>query len=121
MKSIITITLILIFNFSYGQGYPPVENAEPSTEEIANTITDKYDSELAMTAKQKALFKIKVEDFLVMRKKILDKYDGQDELDALVNLQAEETLAMNDVLTRIQMGIYKKIKPEIQPLKMVQN
>ena len=51
---------------------------------------------------------------------IESKYEGREELSALTELQVQETLDMNDILTRIQMQVYKKVKPEIQPLKMVE-
>lgn len=119
MKYIITVAIVLTSFLSFSQGYPPVEDANQSLEDMASAITDQYDRELSMTGKQKAIFKLRVEDFLLLRKKILDSKTDEAQLDALVNLQAEETLAMNDVLTRIQMDVYKKVKPEIQPLKIV--
>ncbi|WP_026752810.1 hypothetical protein [Sediminibacter sp. Hel_I_10] len=120
MTRIFTITFILVSFFSFAQGHPSVEDTSLKTEEVADNITDQYDQKLAMTYKQKELFKKKVEDFLILRKKIMDNNEGEAELNALVNLQAEETLAMNDVLTRIQMDLYKDIKPTIQPLKVVE-
>ncbi len=120
MKSIITLTIVLSSLLSFSQGYPPVEDAEMNTEDMALDITNKYNRQLAMNGEQIAIFKIRVEDFLVLRKEILESKEGKDQLNALVNLQAEETLAMNDVLTRLQMDVYKKIKPKIQPLKIVE-
>lgn len=46
--------------------------------------------------------------------------EGREELNALVEMQANESLAMNDILTLYQYRLYKKLKPEIQPLKMVE-
>ena len=116
-------SLILAFAFtlsSFSQGYPPVEDASSKTEVIASEIANAYDRQLSMTAEQKALFKIRVEDFLIRRKEITASKKGKEQLDALVNMQAEETLAMNDILTRPQMDVYKRIKTEIQPLKIVE-
>ncbi|WP_431134069.1 hypothetical protein [Psychroserpens mesophilus] len=118
------ITLLILFlslTFVNAQHYPPVSDSSQKIEEQSKDIVDAYDRELAMTAKQRALFQLKVEDYLMLRKKIESNYDGREELDALVEMQAQETLDMNDILTRIQMQLYKKIKPTIQPLKEVEN
>ncbi|MCB0446353.1 MAG: hypothetical protein KDD03_02375 [Gelidibacter sp.] len=116
---ITALLLFLTLTFSHAQQYPPVTDGSKAIEAKADSISDAYDRELAMTAKQKALFKLKVEDYLIRRQKVESMYDGREELTALVELQAQETLDMNDILTRIQMQVYKKIKPEIQPLKIV--
>lgn len=120
MKLNITV-LLLVFSLTFGfaQQYPPVSDGSPSVEKTASDIANAYDKELSMTAKQKALFKLKVEDYLIRKRKIEAQYEGREELAALTEMQAQETLDMNDILTRIQMQVYKKVKPRIQPLKMV--
>jgi hypothetical protein len=55
-----------------------------------------------------------------LAEKIKDENEGRAELDALVEMQARESLAMNDILTRLQYRLYKKLKSEIQPLKIVE-
>jgi hypothetical protein len=120
MKIRITLLFLLLsLTFNHAQQYPPITDGSLKIEAKADSIADAYDRELSMTAKQKALFKLKVEDYLIRRQKIESKYEGRKELTALVELQVQETLDMNDILTRIQMKVYKRIKPEIQPLKMV--
>lgn len=117
---IYTLALALIFTMSsFSQGYPPVDDGSTKTEVMASEIANAYDKQLSMTSEQKALFKVRVEDFLIRRKEIMASTSGKDQLNALVNMQAEETLAMNDILTRPQMDVYKRIKPQIQPLKIV--
>ena len=117
---ITTLLLFLSLTLGFAQQYPPVNDGSLKVEAKADSITDAYDRELSMTAKQKALFKLKVEDYLIKRQMIESKYEGREELSALTELQVQETLDMNDILTRIQMQVYKKVKPEIQPLKMVE-
>lgn len=122
MKTQISIVLLLLsFNLGFTQQYPPITDASVEMEAKVDKITDTYDKELAMTARQKVLFKLKVEDYLLKRKEIEAKYEGKKELTMLAKLQTNETLDMNDILTRIQMKVYKKIKPEIQPLKIVES
>jgi hypothetical protein len=122
MKTNLSFFLIVLsITFGFAQQYPPVTDGSPEIEAEADYITEAYDKELAMTVKQKALFKLKVEDYLIIRKEIESQYDGKEELTALAKLQTKETLDMNDILTRIQMKVYKRIKPEIQPLKIVEN
>lgn len=116
---ITTLLLLLSLTLGFAQQYPPINDGSLKVEAKADSITDAYDRELSMTAKQKALFKLKVEDYLLRKQNIESKYEGRKQLTALVELQAQETLDMNDILTRIQMQLYKKIKPEIQPLKIV--
>ncbi|WP_040248899.1 hypothetical protein [Psychroserpens mesophilus] len=116
---ITTLLLLLSLTLGFAQQYPPINDGSLKVEAKADSITDAYDRELSMTAKQKALFKLKVEDYLLRKQNIESKYEGRKQLTALVELQAQETLDMNDILTRIQMQVYKKIKPEIQPLKIV--
>ncbi len=117
---ITTLLLFLSLTLGFAQQYPPVNDGSLNVEAKADSITDAYDRELSMTAKQKALFKLKVEDYLIKRQMIESKYEGRKELSAFTELQVQETLDMNDILTRIQMQVYKKVKPEIQPLKMVE-
>lgn len=117
---ITTLLLFLSLTLGFAQQYPPVNDGSLKVEAKADSITDAYDRELSMTAKQKALFKLKLEDYLMKRQIIESEYDGRKELEALVELQAQETLDMNDILTRIQMKVYKKVKPVIQPLKVVE-
>lgn len=119
MKRLATLILFFTISTGFAQGYPQIEGASSSITETADSITDAYDQKLSMTSQQKAIFKIRVEDFLKIRQNIMATKTGKDQLNALVNLQAEETLAMNDVLTRLQMRVYKKVKREIQPLKVV--
>ncbi|MEY8848985.1 hypothetical protein AB9K26_09225 [Psychroserpens sp. XS_ASV72] len=113
------LIILLSFNYATAQQYPPVKDASLAIEEKVNDLANQYDRQLAMTAKQKALFKLKLEDYLLRRIEIEDKYNGKNELTMLAKLQARETQAMNDVLTQPQMEVYKRIKPEIQPLKVV--
>ena len=40
-------------------------------------------------------------------------------MDALTELAIKESLDMQDILTRIQYNLYKKIRQDIQPIKLV--
>jgi len=88
-------------------------------QEKAQKVTDQYNDELALTAKQDLLFQKKVEEFLIRRNKIETTLVGKEQLDALYKMQVQETKEMGDILTRPQMDLYKKIKSTIQPIKVV--
>jgi len=119
MKSLLLYLISGISMISFSQGYPPIEDGGESIESVADNITDQYDEELSMTYKEKQLFKTTVEDFLILRQGILDTKEGKAQLNALKNLQAEETLRVKNILRQPQIDLYLKLKPKIQPLKIV--
>jgi hypothetical protein len=82
-------------------------------------ITTEYNRELAFTGEQELLFRQKIEEFLIRKSQIEKDFNGQKKVELLSALQREETREMNDILTRLQMEFYKKVKPQIQPLKTV--
>lgn len=119
MKSLFTLLVLFSISTAFAQDYPPIEGTSQSTISVADKIANAYDAKLSMTGEQKALMKLELEHYLKLRENIIATKKGTTQLDALVNLQAEETLAMNDILTREQMIVYKRVKTEIEPLKMV--
>ena len=56
---------------------------------------------------------------MIRRYKIEAEFSGEKKLDLLYQLQQLETDDMQDILTHQQLQVYKKIKPEIQPLETV--
>ncbi len=119
MKTLITC-IILLFSTTIIAQVPGVSISDPNIKMEADRITKEYSSHLALTGIQIPLFKNKVAHYLVLAKDIKRDKQGRAELDALVEMQAQESLAMNDILTRMQYRLYKKLKTEIQPLKMVE-
>ncbi|OBX26454.1 hypothetical protein LX77_00994 [Gelidibacter algens] len=119
MKTILTSILLLFSTTIFAQIPDAMNSSSLKTE--ADRITDEYDQHLGLTGIQYPLFKNKVADYLRLAEKIKDENEGRAELDALVEMQARESLAMNDILTRLQYRLYKKLKSEIQPLKIVKN
>ncbi len=119
MKKIFLLTFLLMGISTFAQDvFLQESNAQAKKE--AEAITDKYIPELALTGKQQLLFQQKVEEFLIRRYEIERRYSGKEKLDLLYSLQEEETAEMNDILTRPQLKLYTEIKPEIQPLEVVQ-
>jgi hypothetical protein len=90
-----------------------------SLETVAASITDKYDDELELDAKQFVLFQKKVEEFLIREEKIHANYNGEEKLNRLYKLRKAESLEMRNILTKPQFTLYKQLKPQIQPLAVV--
>ncbi|TXE05660.1 hypothetical protein ES711_15265 [Gelidibacter salicanalis] len=117
MKTLITILVLFVSTNIFSQipdGVDPIR-----IKHEADRITNAYDKHLGLTSIQFPLFKNKVADYLQLSEKIKEKNEGRAELDALVEMQANESLAMGDILTRLQYKKYKRVKREIQPLKTV--
>lgn len=117
---IILVTLVFLFSNALIGQVPEVSVTDPNIKKEADRITDEYSDQLALTGIQIPLFKNKVAHYLVLADDIKREKTGRAQLEALVEMQAEESLAMNDILTLQQYRLYKKIKTEIQPLKMVE-
>ncbi|WP_179345012.1 hypothetical protein [Winogradskyella ursingii] len=118
MKTII-YTLIFAFTLQLSAQDPILQTDDESIEERAAKITDKYDEQIELDAKQNILFKKKVEQFLQREEKIRANYKGKAMLNEIKKLRIAETMEMRNVLTRPQLELYKKLKPKIQPLGYV--
>lgn len=118
MKTLITILTLFITSHAFAQ-YPQVTPDSDNTKYQAEQLTDKYNSQLALTGIQLPLFKEVVEKYILLANEAKDQYEGKEELDMLLELQARETLQMNDILTQPQYRLYKKLKYDYQPLKIV--
>ena len=119
MKILITSILLIISTSVFAQ-FPEASVTDPKIKLQADEITSAYNKQLALTGVQIPLFKNKVAHYLVISENIKQQKEGREELDALVEMQAEESLAMNDILTLLQYRLYQKLKSEIQPLKIVE-
>ncbi|GAB4164171.1 MAG: hypothetical protein Tsb0033_25280 [Winogradskyella sp.] len=106
---------------SFGLAQDPIiqENNE-TLENVAISITERYNDELALDAKQYILFQKKVEEFLIREEKIHDKFKGKEKLNKLYKLRKAESLEMRNILTQQQFNLYKRLKPQIQPLAIVE-
>lgn len=118
MKPLFTVVLIVISTCGYAQ-FPKTSPTSNRVEAMANNLTDSYNKELVLTGVQIPLFKDVIEEYIVKAEEVIEKLRGREQLNALVELQARESLEMNDILTQIQYRRYQKVKPYIQPLKMV--
>lgn len=118
MKYTFTFILLITTTFAFAQ-FPKTTATSDRVEALANNLTDAYNKEIVLTGIQVPLFKSVVEKYIIKSEEVIEKMDGRAELDALVQLQAQETLEMNDILTQPQYRIYKKVKYDLQPLKMV--
>lgn len=118
MKPLVIITLLFFSLQGIAQDTYFQESSKMAEEEAIN-ITNDYNRQLALNGEQLLLFQKKVEEFLIRRYKIESDFSGKEKLDMLYAMQLEETAEMNDVLTRPQLQVYKKIKPQIQPLEVI--
>ncbi|MHA7843000.1 MAG: hypothetical protein ACX93I_06745 [Winogradskyella sp.] len=118
MRTLITICFISLSIIGFSQD-PVMQKNNESLETIATSITDKYDDKLALDAKQFMLFQKKVEEFLIREEKIHTNYKGEEKLDRLYKLRKAESLEIRNILTKPQFTLYKRMKPQIQPLAVV--
>lgn len=116
MKKLLMLCMLIVSYGSFAQDYGSAMTIDEEADSLANV----YDNQLALTAKQFLLFKNELKSTLEKRKLIEQRYSGKEKLDQLVTLQAYETAAMGDILTRIQFRRYKRIKPQLQPLEIIE-
>ncbi len=119
MKNLVRVLFLFISFTAFSQD-PFLQNSNEMAEQEAKEITNKYIPELGLTGEQTLLFQQKVEEFLIRRNKIEAEYSGKEKLNFLFQLQLEETAEMGDILTRPQLQVYKKVKPQFQPLDKVE-
>ncbi len=98
----------------YTQNNTEIHDAE------AERITKEYQKQLSFTGDQFVLFEKKIQEFLIKRSKIEERYTGKDKLDMLYRMQARETVEMKNILTRPQLKVYRRVKNEIQPMAVVE-
>ncbi|MAP81166.1 MAG: hypothetical protein CL526_08765 [Aequorivita sp.] len=118
MKKLFTIIVLFIGVTTYSQD-PLLQNSNAKVEMEAKELTNQYTAKLSLTGEQQLLFEQKVAEFLISRNKIEAKYSGKEKLNKLYKLQKEETAEMNDILTRPQLEVYKRVKLKFQPLDEV--
>ncbi len=120
MKTIVTILVVMITTSALAQN-PMTQNSDNlELEQQARALTKKYNDQLALRGKQMNLFEIKVEEFLINEQKIRNSNLSTEQ--KLVELQKNydmESADMGDILTRPQLKLYKKLKPEYQPIEPV--
>lgn len=119
MKAIVTGILILFSTTLFAQ-FAEATVTDPQIKLRAEKITKLYSEHLALNGLQIPLFKNKIAHYLVLEEDIKSKKEGRAQLDALVEMRAQESLSMNDILTQQQYRLYKKINFEVQPLKVIE-
>ena len=117
MKYLISFLICMIVGIGHAQ--VPTQATAPSIENEADRLVEIYNENLVLTDVQLPLFRNKLEDYLKLAEEARKNLDGKEELDALVEIQTNETLQMKNILTQNQLKLYKKIKPKVQPLKVV--
>ena len=110
---------LLFFSINILAQDPMLQKPDVSLDAKAKDLTVQYNKHLGLTIDQIGLFDIKVEEFLIRREKIENTFEGREKLELLYTLQLQETIEMQNILTQLQMDVYKRVRPEIQPLEVV--
>lgn len=118
MKRLLLLCFMFITTIGYAQD-PFLQKPNRKLDAKAKELTFKYNKHLALDSDQFPLFAIKVEEFLIRDEDIRKQFKGKEKLDMLYILQQRETLEMHDILTREQLAEYKRVKPDLQPLDVV--
>lgn len=118
MKKLLSV-LVLFCTITLNAQDPYLQNDSDKFEVTADSITEKFNAQLALSSQQELLFKQKIEEFLIRAEKQTAGLKGKDKLDRLYRLEKFEIAEMGDILTRPQYQLYKKLKPQIQPLATV--
>ena len=99
---------------------PYLQNEVRGADERANTLMRAYQAELGMTVEQALLFRNKAEEFVIRRQRLQQKdLPVEEKIRLLQQLSDQETAEMGNVLTRIQLRAYQKLKLTIQPVAVV--
>ncbi|MFC5195112.1 hypothetical protein ACFPH8_07190 [Bizionia hallyeonensis] len=117
-----TLTALLTFFISinlWAQD-PLLQKINPALDKQAKELTQTYSKELALNGEQIGMFENKVEEFLIRKEKIEREFEGREKLNMLYTLQTREIAEMDNILTRPQLELYKKIRPTIQPLEQLE-
>lgn len=116
MKTLIAFFFILWSTSAFAQ-YPQASVTDINVKVRADRITAEYNKHLGLTGIQIPLFKNKVARYLVLADEIKRNNEGLAEQNALIEMRANESAAMSDILELYQQRLYLKLKPEIQPLQ----
>jgi len=117
-----TLTALLTFFISinlWAQD-PLLQKNNPALDKQAKELTQTYSKELALNGEQIGMFENKVEEFLIRKEKIEREFEGREKLNMLYTLKTREIAEMDNILTRPQLELYKKIRPTIQPLEQLE-
>lgn len=118
MKTL-TLLITLVFTIQLLAQDPILQKDNEVLERIATSITNTYNKELSLGAKQFILFEKKVEEFLIREDAIHRTYKGKEKLDLIYKLRKAESLEIRNILTQVQFNFYERIKPQIQPLAVI--
>lgn len=116
MKKLFLLLLLFTTTATFAQKYDGVESTA-SQKEQAEKLTQQYNDYLSLTEDQMIMMEQKIAEFLAKRNAIITSSRSIEEKNRMIlTFYKEETGEMNDILTRVQLKQYRKIKPEIQPL-----
>ena len=113
-----TVLAILIFFINvvpiWSQDY--FHDLSPDIETQATALVQNYTDKLILTEQQELIFQQKIGEFLVRKEKINSQLMGREKLEALKEINREENLEIQEILTPEQFDLYVRLKPSIQPL-----
>ena len=116
MKTLLILFMTMASFCSFAQNPEATDTIDKEADRLANA----YDNELAFTSEQFLLFKNELKSTLQKRRLIEKQFKGKEKLEQLMTMQAYESSAMGEILTRIQFRRYIRIKPRIQPLDVIE-
>ncbi|WP_178988479.1 hypothetical protein [Winogradskyella schleiferi] len=118
MKTTLFI-LTLLFTFNLSAQDPILQKNNEALQATATKIAKTYDDQISLDGKQFILFEKKIEEFLIKEEDIHENFEGEEKLNLLYKLRKAETMEMRNILTQPQFDLYRRIKPQLQPLAMV--
>lgn len=96
------------------------QEGSKSSETWAKSLTNDYQTELVLNARQLPIFQKKLEEFLIRENKIQKaNIPVQDKMVMLTRLADQQRAEMANILTRPQLKRYAKIRRDIQPISVV--
>ncbi|UZO82473.1 hypothetical protein NBT05_08355 [Aquimarina sp. ERC-38] len=120
MKITILFILLLVTMMGYAQDSIKQIANHPELERIAENIAREYNKQLSMREKQLLLFEDKLVEYMIEEQKVrTSNLKIREKISILKYNYNVETSDMADILTRTQHVLYKKMKPELQPVEPV--
>ena len=113
MKYILLAVISLMTLNTFAQD-PFLQESTVESEYMSKEIAKQYSGKLGMPLDQTTRFTNKIEEF-VLRKLQIEKLDRsvKEKLDLLQQLSDQETAEMATILTRPQLGRYRKLKKKL--------
>ena len=120
MKRLILIMTVLFGTAAMAQNYIAPEPNERQEQE-AKVLASKLDDQLSLTEKQLLAVELLNGEFIARRDEIIGRQDIStlEKNELLEAIYVEQEKEMADIVTRVQLDLYEKIRGELQPLIVI--